>query len=97
MPAYMIVNIEVRDAETYAKYRELAGPLVAKFGGRYLVRGGEIRKMEGDLGFKRLVVLEFPSVADAERFYYSPEYAPVLKLRLDSTKSDAVLVEGYQP
>ena len=97
MTGYLIVNIEVQDPETYAKYREAAAPLVARFGGRYLVRGGDIEPLEGDLGLKRLVVLEFPSVDEARRFYESPEYAPVLKMRLASTRSDAVLVAGYQP
>jgi uncharacterized protein (DUF1330 family) len=97
MTGYLIVNIEVRDPDAYAKYRQAAAPLVEKFGGRYLVRGGDIQPLEGDLGLKRLVVLEFPSVESARRFYESPEYAPVLRMRLESTKSDAVLVAGYRP
>jgi uncharacterized protein (DUF1330 family) len=43
------------------------------------------------------VILEFPSVQAAQAFYDSPDYAPLLKLRLDSTRSDAVIVEGYLP
>ena len=68
-----------------------------RFGGRYLVRGGELLPVEGDLGLKRLVILEFPSVEAARRFYTSPEYAPLLKLRQESVASDIVLVEGWTP
>jgi uncharacterized protein (DUF1330 family) len=59
------------------------------------VRGGELRTLEGNSNFKRLIVLEFPSLAEAQRFYDSPEYAPVLKLRLANASGDVVLVDGY--
>ena len=96
MSGYLIANVDVHDRETVEKYRDAVAPLIAQFGGRYLVRGGEVRNVEGDFGLKRLVVIEFPSLDDAQRFYDSPEYAPILKLRLDSSVSDLVLVAGYQ-
>ena len=49
----------------------------------------------GDLGFDRCVVLEFPSVQDVRKFYDSPEYAPLLKLRRETTVSHVVIVEGF--
>ncbi len=58
MPGYLIANIEVHDAALYARYREQVAPLVAAFGGRFLVRGGAVQVLEGDPGFKRLVVLD---------------------------------------
>lgn len=95
MAGYIIANINVHDSEVFGRYRDAVAPLVAQFGGRYLVRGAELEQAEGRLPFNRLVVLEFPSVSDAKRFYNSPEYAPVLKLRLDSATSDLAFVEGY--
>jgi uncharacterized protein (DUF1330 family) len=95
MAGYLIANLEVTDAEAFAKYREQVPPLIARFGGRYLVRGAEVDNREGQLALQRLVILEFPSLAEARRFYESDEYAPLLKLRADSTRSDVVLVEGY--
>ncbi len=92
---YLVVNIEVKDPIKFQEYREKVAPLVAKFGGRYLIRGGELRRLEGNPPLNRLVVLEFPSVAAAEQFYKCAEYQPILKLRLESTRSDTVLVEGY--
>jgi len=95
MKGYLIANIEVHDQQAFEEYRGKVAPLIARFGGRYLVRGGKLHALEGDLGLKRLVILEFPSLADAERFYDSPEYRPVLELRSASTTSQVVLAEGY--
>ena len=97
MAAYFIVNLDIRDAERFEAYRRGVAPLVERFGGRYLVRGGELHPVEGDLGLKRLVVLEFPSSEAARRFYGSPEYAPLLRLRQESAASGIVLVEGWTP
>ena len=95
MPGYLIANIEVTDAAGFDEYRDKVSPLIAQFGGRYIVRGGEVRTLEGHLPIRRLVVLEFPSVEAAQRFYDSPEYQPLLKIRLASTRSDVVLAAGY--
>ncbi|MGG5820477.1 DUF1330 domain-containing protein [Falsiroseomonas sp. HW251] len=97
MPAYLIANIEVTDRAAFERYRAAVPAVIAAHGGRYLVRGGEYRPLEGSLPLKRLVILEFPSMEAAQGFYDSPDYAPLLKLRLDSTASDVVIVEGYAP
>ena len=91
---YMIANIEVRDAAGFDEYREKVTAVVEQFGGRFLVRGGDVRHLEGNLPLDRLVVLEFPTVEAAQRFYDSAAYQPLLKLRLASTKSDLVIVPG---
>ncbi len=95
MKGYLIGSIEVRDPAAFEGYRQKVGAVIAAHGGRYLVRGGAVTTVEGHLPIARLVVLEFPSMADARRFYDSPEYAPLLKLRLDSTMSNVVFAEGY--
>jgi uncharacterized protein (DUF1330 family) len=95
MAAYLIANIEVKDPAKFEEYRQKVVPVIQKFGGRYLVRGGDVRRLEGNLPLKRLVVLEFPTIEAAQQFYDSDEYEPILKLRLSSTQSDLVLVQGY--
>ena len=97
MAAYFIVNLDIRDAERFETYRQQVAPLVEQHGGRYLVRGRELHPLEGDLGLKRLVVLEFPSLEAVRGFYSSAEYAPLLRLRQESAASDIVLVEGWTP
>jgi uncharacterized protein (DUF1330 family) len=95
MAGYLIANIEVKDPAKFDQYRQEVMPLIEKFGGRYLVRGGELRRLEGNPPLSRLVILEFPTIEVAQKFYDSAEYAPILKLRLDSTRSEVVLAEGY--
>ena len=97
MTAYLIANIDVRDAEGFERYRAAVPAVIAAHGGRYIVRGGTVYPMEGEMGLKRLVILEFPSMAAARAFYDSPEYAPLLALRLASSGGDVVLVEGHAP
>lgn len=97
MPAYLIADIDITDPAGFELYRQRVPAVIAQFGGRYIVRGGEVRAKEGAPDFKRLVVLEFPDMAAAEAFYAAPEYQPLLDLRLASTRSKVVLVEGYAP
>jgi uncharacterized protein (DUF1330 family) len=95
MPAYLIANIRVKDPAGFEEYRAAVPPVIAAFGGRYLVRGGAQEAVEGDLKLARLVILEFPSMEALKAFYASPDYAPLLKLRLATTESDVSLVEGF--
>ncbi|PKB78597.1 MAG: D-fructose-6-phosphate amidotransferase [SAR202 cluster bacterium Io17-Chloro-G9] len=94
MAAYVLVDIEVTDQGTYDDYRRQVPPLVEKYGGKYLVRGGELEQLEGDWMPKRLVVIEFPSSDKAKEFYDSEEYRPLKELRMKATNSKMVLAEG---
>lgn len=94
MPGYVIAEVEVTDPATYEEYRKRVPAIVAQYGGKYLVRGGAVEKKEGAWEPKRLVVLEFASLEQARKWYHSPEYAPVLALRLKAARSKVVLVEG---
>ncbi len=94
MAAYLIADIEVLDAAAFEQYRQLVPPVIAAAGGRYLVRGGEIKVVEGSWQPRRSVVLEFPSMAALEAFYASSEYAPLLALRLRATRSNIIFVQG---
>jgi uncharacterized protein (DUF1330 family) len=97
MAAYLIANLTVTDAAGFRDYQARVPAVIAQHGGRYLVRGGTLHPLEGDLGLDRFVVLEFPSLEAAKRFYDSPEYAPLLKLRAETTRSQVAFVEGYAP
>ena len=94
MPAYIIVEIDIVDPVGYEEYKKLAKATVDKYGGKYIVRGGETEVLEGDWKPKRIVVLEFPSREQAKKFYDSPEYGPQKALRLRSAKSKLLLVDG---
>ncbi len=94
MAAYLMAQIDVHDAAGFERYRDRVAPLVETFGGRYLVRGGEVTPLEGKLSMPRLVIIEFADRAAAERWYNSPEYQEILPLRLNASNSVAVIVEG---
>jgi uncharacterized protein (DUF1330 family) len=94
MPAYVIFDIHVDDADAYAPYRGPAGAAVEKHGGRYLARGGASEVLEGDWDVDRIVVLEFPSMEQAKAWYGSPEYQEVVGIRHAASHGRAVIVEG---
>jgi uncharacterized protein (DUF1330 family) len=94
MPAYLIVDCEVTDPERYEIYKQLAPPAIAKYGGRYLVRGGAMTLLEGNWRPNRVVVLEFPDEETAKRFYASPEYDAAREKRAGAANMNIVLVPG---
>lgn len=96
MSAYVIVEVDVHDPETYEEYRRLVPPIVAAYGGEYLARGGRTETLEGDWSPRRLVILRFESMERAREWWRSPEYAPVKAMRHRSAHSKMVLLEGVE-
>ena len=94
MSAYVIAEIEVTDPAVYEEYRKQVLPVVTQYGGKFLVRGGNVKSKEGGWTPKRLVMLEFPSMAQAEKWYQSAEYAPLIELRQRASRGKLVIVEG---
>lgn len=94
MAAYVLVEINVQDPATYERYRAIAPPSIALYGGRYLVRGGATMVLEGSWTPQRVVVLEFPTADAARAWWASPEYAPAKALRQSCAATDMIVVEG---
>lgn len=94
MTALLIAQLEIEDAEAFGAYRDAVPAVVARFGGRYLVRGGAVEVREGDWTVPRLVVIAFDSLERARAFYDSPAYQEILPLRLAAAKGSVVLAEG---
>ena len=94
MAGYVIANVDVKDAALFEQYRKQVPETIARYGGKYLVRGGAHRTLEGGWSPSRLVVLEFPSVEQARRWYDSEEYREPKALRMKCALTDVVLVEG---
>jgi len=95
MKGYVIAHVDVRDPEAYRLYTDRTPGVVHSFGGRFIVRGAPVHRMEGDTDWKRLVVLEFPSLARAREWYDSGAYQAIIGLRQAVATSDLVIVEGY--
>jgi uncharacterized protein (DUF1330 family) len=94
MAAYVISEVEARHSADLATYRTLAAQSIARYGGRYLVRGGTAELAEGEPPPKVIVIVEFPTMARLREWYASPEYAEALKVRRTALERRLVFVEG---
>ena len=97
MAAYLIVDYILDDADLYEQYRSKARPIIEKFGGQYLARGGRITLRETDLWSPtRLVLIKFSDVEAANRCLDSFEYQQILTISKKSARRTAVVFEGEQ-
>lgn len=94
MAAYLIADLTITDPEGFRAYQQRVGATLALYGGVAIVRGGAHETMEGEWHPHVLVILQFESVAQAWRWYQSPEYAPLIEMRNKSAITRAVVVEG---
>jgi len=95
MPAYWIARSRISDPVEYKKYTDLVPPIIAKFKGKILARGGKFQTMEGPEHFDRFVVIEFPSFADGTACFTSAEYDAAAKFRrAGAGEVQTVVVEG---
>jgi uncharacterized protein (DUF1330 family) len=93
MPAFLIADIQVHDADSYARYRDANPAIVNKFGGRYIALGGEVKVLEGDWQPRRTVIIEFPDMSALNAFYESEEYGRLRPIRWESADSRLVAIE----
>lgn len=94
MPAYVIFDVEIRDLARYQDFMTAVKPALQDAGARYLARGGAHRVHEGDWTPRRIVILEFPSVAAWDAFYQGPVYQGLKSLRDECSSARLVSVEG---
>ena len=95
--AYVIGEVNVTDPDTYKTYAAKTSPIVAKFGGIYIARGGQTVPVEGTAPAGRIVVIEFPNLAAAKAFEGSAEYLKVAPIRQRSSTGRFFIVEGTAP
>jgi len=94
MSAYVIAEIDITDPAAYEDYRRQVPGVIAKYEGKYVVRGGKVESLEGGWSPKRVAVVEFPSMERALEFYRSPEYAPLIRIRQKASRGKLIIVEG---
>lgn len=94
MPAYVIGIIDVTDPELYDEYKARAAAAVARYGGRYIVRGGQVDVLEGAAPAGRVAVGEFPDMAAARRFYDSEDYQEAAAIRQRAATTSLFVVDG---
>ncbi len=98
MPAYLLADVAPHDMDAYraSGYLEAVVRVAAEYGGRYLARGGEMLRLEGDWQPRRMVIIEFPNMAQLRAWYESEAYAPWRELRRGLTDSRLVAVDGLE-
>ena len=94
MAAYVIAHIDVKDPVRYEDYKKMVPPSIAKFGGRFIARGGSVEVLEGNWQPKRLVLVEFPTIEAARQWHASVDYAAAKELRQATSTGDMILLDG---
>jgi uncharacterized protein (DUF1330 family) len=94
MTAYVIADIDVTNPDGYAPYRAAAQKTIEQHGGRFIARGGAVEKLDGEWNASRVVIVEFPSMDAARKWYNCAEYQDALKVRLANSKGRVILTEG---
>ena len=93
--AYWVAHVDVRDPDAYARYRDANAEAFARYGARFIVRGGAQTQMEGETR-ARTVVIEFPDLQAATDCFHSPEYQAAKAIRDPVSTADLIIVEGYE-
>lgn len=96
MPAYVIFDVEINDAARYQDFMAGVKPALEQAGAKYLARGGAHKVYEGDWAPRRIVLLEFPSIAAWETFYNGPTYQGLKSIRDSCSSARLVSVEGFE-
>lgn len=96
MASYVIAKIKVTDWDKYNEYMKVTPGIIAKFGGRFIARGGETVTLEGPEEKWRVVMVEFPDLDKAKEFYHSPEYSAARKIREGAALAQFVAVSGVE-
>lgn len=94
MNAYVIIRVDIEDPTLLKDYQAVAPAAIAKYNGKIIVRGGAIINFEGSEDSRRTIIIEFPSLSEAEIFYHSPEYTDACKLRKGIGKFEVFAIEG---
>ena len=94
MAAYILAEIDVTNAEGYKEYTKLVPATIAKYGGRFLIRGGASEALEGEWPQRRRVMLEFPTMDAARKWWHSPEYEKPKAMRQAASRGRLLLIEG---
>lgn len=94
MPAFVLVEIDIHDMELYKSYTLLTPATIAAYNGKFVVRGGEVLVLEGDWNPERIVLLEFPSVEEANAWWHSENYEKARKIRQKAATTKMIILKG---
>jgi uncharacterized protein (DUF1330 family) len=96
MRGYIIAKVNITNIEQYQQYMKATPSTISKYGGKIIVRGGEISTLEGDPVNERIVIIEFPSSEMAKTWYDSVEYQNTRKLREGAAEVSFIAINGVE-
>jgi uncharacterized protein (DUF1330 family) len=94
MSAYIIAQVTITDPQGFEEYRNMVPPTIAKYGGKFVVRGGKVDTLEGKWDNRRLVIIEFDNAERAKQWWASEDYREAKQLRQRTAETDLIVVEG---
>jgi uncharacterized protein (DUF1330 family) len=94
VPAYVIAMVDIKDPVRYESYRAMVLPTITAYGGRFIARGGHTDVLEGAWAPRRVVIIEFPTLARAKEWWSSPEYAEARAIRQATSEGTLIVIEG---
>ena len=93
-PAYLVVEVNVKDQEGFNEYAEKATETVAQYGGTFIAMDGDPQTVEGTDPDGNVVIIRFESIPAARKWLASPEYSAVKGIRHKTADTRQYLVEG---
>ena len=94
MSAYLIVRLKITDEDKIARYREATPLILEKYKGKFIAKDSNVTTLEGKKEFRRVVIIEFPSIVEAKGFYHSLEYQEAIKSREGGAEVEFIAVDG---
>jgi uncharacterized protein (DUF1330 family) len=92
-PAYIVIEVDVTDADLYKQYQSKARPLQSQYSARFIAQGGKIDAYAGEPP-KRAIIAVFDSIEKAQALRDSAEYNELIPLRDKASKYGAYIIEG---
>jgi len=97
VPAYVIADVDINDPDGFEVYRDRVAEVLARHGVEPVVFGGSTEVLEGDWSPTRLVILRFKDVEHARAWYFSDEYKELTRIRQATSKTNMLILEGFEP
>lgn len=96
-PAYLIGRVDITDREQYQHYLKAVPPVIEQYEGKVIARSEDAITLEGSDECRRIIIIQFPSIAQATAFYHSPEYREARRLREGAANGELIVIEGIIP
>jgi len=96
MTAYIVARVEVDDPTLLKDYQAATSPIIERHRGKFMARGGSTVTLEGPAESRRIAIIEFPDLSDAQAFYQSPEYSEARRLREGIAVAKFIAVDGVK-